>query len=63
MKDLNRNNVKDRLSCAKVRLEVYTELKVHFDAIADATWCSEEYKEAAGALFDAILTKIDPIDY
>lgn len=63
MKDLNRNNVKERLSDAKYKLEAYTDLKIHFDAIESAEWYTNEYKEAAAALFEAILAKIDPIDY
>lgn len=63
MKNLHSGNVNERLSVAKHNLEVYTDLKIFFDNIAEAEWYSVEYRTAAAALFEAILAKIDPIDY
>lgn len=63
MKNINSSNVNERLNVAKNNLEVYTDLKSFFDNIASSDWVSEDYKASAAALFEAILTKIDPIDY
>lgn len=63
MKNIHKNNVDERLSEAKMNLEVYTDLKIYFDEIANCSWHDEAYKQSAAALFDAILSKIDPIDF
>ena len=63
MKNMTANNAKEKLEIAKVKLEVFTDMYNHFQYIFESEYQTEEYKNIAHELLDAIVAKIDPIDY
>lgn len=63
MKNITADNAKVKLEKAKLNLEVFTDMFNHFMYIYDSEFYSDEYKCIAHSLLDAIVAKIDPIDY